>query len=97
MTKKLNIYWIQELEFYGEACEVEHTGFAEYVKDDGDDDNPFEDYINFVDERGFTFDHVEQSDCNLGITLDMIWEDLESAVDENGRLDVTDIEIGGYF
>lgn len=85
MTKKLNIYWTHE--------DVEYTGFAEYIKDDVVCGVTYEDRIRFVDERGVTCDYVEQADCDPGITLDMIWEDLESAVDDDGRLDITDIRL----
>lgn len=88
MTKKIDIYWTYK--------EVEHTGWAEYVKDDDDDvfGNTCEDYINFVSDEGcVTVDHVEQEDCDPGITLDMIWDDLLSRVDDDGRLDITDIQL----
>ena len=79
MKKTLNIYWEHE----GLIC----TGFADY---DGE-------RIRFckgsLEAEGDTFDCCEQSDCADGITLDMIWDDLEAAVDDNGCLDVTDITL----
>ena len=36
---------------------------------------------------------VEQDDCDPGITLSDIWGDLETQTDENGKLDVTDIQL----
>lgn len=82
MTKKIDIYWTYK--------EVEHTGWAEYVKDD----ETCEDYIEFVSDEGcITVDYVAQEDCDPGITLDMIWDDLLSKVDDDGRLDITDIQL----
>lgn len=79
MKKTMVIYWEYE--------DVEYTGFADY---DGE-------RIRFCNGsplfEGDTYDCVEQSDCEDGITLDMIWEDLESACDDDGRLNATDIDL----
>ena len=71
------IYWTHEGKSY--------TGTASYVVGKvieltSDDDN-------------YTFDSVYDYDCADGITLDDIWSDLMAQRDDDGRLNVTDIEL----
>lgn len=79
MRKTMDIYWKHDI--------FEFTGFADY---DGK-------RIRFCKGttlfQGDTFECCEQSDCADGITLDMIWNDLESECDDDGRLNVTDISL----
>ena len=48
--------------------------------------------ISFVaDEKNNTFDSLCADECENGITPMDVWEDLVSAADEDGRLNVTGI------
>lgn len=86
MLEKINISCIQEFENDGVEYEVERNVIAVYVKD-GECE-----CIIFVNDRGVIVDFVEQEDCDPGITLEMIWEDLKSKL-MNNWLNVTDVEI----
>lgn len=77
-TKEIEIYWTWE--------DQVHEGIAEFLElpEEGK-------MITFSNTRGDVFDSCRPEDCDDGITLEDVWEDLESQTDDDGRLDVTEI------
>ncbi len=87
--RSMNPYTTKEIEIYWFHDGYKHTGLAEFRE--YPDDEPM--IIFSADATGDTFDRCDPEDCNGDITLADIWEDLEAQTDEDGKLDVTDIQL----
>lgn len=87
--RSMNPYTTKEIEIYWWWEENRHEGLAEFREyPDGEKMIVFS-----ADATGVAFDSCQPEDCDEGITLEDVWEDLEAQTDEDGKLDVTDIQL----